>query len=235
MHWKTAFHKRGKGLLLWCLFQPLPNNQKGPDFPSTVFFIGWKHHKASFISLAFWQFFSKCKCYIWKRQESSLLPESLLLSLSCAELLLLAATCSNITLYWRDSMLSPHLLNFCLFLKSQLTFGACSLMRVGHPAIPQPSICKIAPSQTHRRAWKMITMKINRSLFVRPGKKSISLAGMACGIQLPGVPAPPRGWHWCIMNINNIVSACPTEPCFVHWDDLENNKILFYWPLAGRV
>lgn len=134
---QLSIRRGGKGLLLWCLFHPLPNNPQAPNFQSIAFFVGWKHHKASFISLAFWQFsFSKCKCYIWKRQESSLLPESLLLSPSSAELLLLATTHSNILLYWRDSRLSPHRLNVCLFLKSQLTSGARSLASVGHPAIP---------------------------------------------------------------------------------------------------
>lgn len=82
MRWRAAFQKeRGQGFILQCLLHPAPNNPKAPTFPSIACFICWKHHKASFISLAFWQFsFSKCKCYIWKRQESSLLPESLLLS-----------------------------------------------------------------------------------------------------------------------------------------------------------
>lgn len=81
MHWRAAPQKeRGQGFVLQCLFHPSPNNPKAPPFPSIACFICWKHHKASFISLALWQLSSKCKCYIWKRQESSLLPESLLLS-----------------------------------------------------------------------------------------------------------------------------------------------------------
>lgn len=82
MCWRAASQKeRGQGFVLQCLLHPSPNDPKAPPFPSIACFICWKHHKASFISLALWQFsFSKCKCYIWKRQESSLLPESLLLS-----------------------------------------------------------------------------------------------------------------------------------------------------------
>lgn len=38
-HWRPAFHKkRGRWLLLWCLFHPLPNNPKAHNFQRTAFF-----------------------------------------------------------------------------------------------------------------------------------------------------------------------------------------------------
>lgn len=149
MHWGVAFHKnRGKRLLLWCLFHPLPNNPKAPNFSVyCVFFHRLEAPQSILHQPDFWQFsFFKCKCYIWKRLESSLLPESLFLSPLSAELLLLAATHFSILLYWRDSRLSP-LLSVCLFLKSQLTFGACSLAMWGSLCHPSTKHCRTIPTQ----------------------------------------------------------------------------------------
>lgn len=169
----------------------------------------WKHHKASFISPAFWQLScSACKCYIWKRQESSLLPESLLLSpLLCG---------------------TP-------------TPSSCSLQ---HTALPK-AFEAFSPSAARPKApahLQSLPSTQTADTDEHKPDNSEDEQKLICqqrnplaGEQLGRGSSSPRGWHCCITSITNVVSACPTEPGFVHWGNPANNRILFSWPLAGRV
>lgn len=72
-----------------------------------------------------------------------------------------------------------------------------------------------------------ITMNINRSLFIRAGKKSISLAGMACA-------APPPPGDDTDASGALLTPSVPQSPALCI-ETAANNRRAFHWPLSARV
>lgn len=76
-----------------------------------------------------------------------------------------------------------------------------------------------------------ITMNINRSLFIRAGKKSISWAGLCSSAT--GAPPPPGDDTGASGASLALLSAVLQSPALCI-EAAANNKRAFHWPLAAR-